>query len=59
MLAFIYWAEPCSLNEYGVKSFKTQSSKQFIDVSVVERNVGFIRKGSCTCVVDPTFDNIV
>ncbi|KAL1914421.1 uncharacterized protein VTP21DRAFT_8939 [Calcarisporiella thermophila] len=52
MLAYVHWAGKCERDRYDIRSFTTRGSWEFVEVTVLDRCVGWIQKGRTTYIVD-------
>jgi len=57
IVAFIQWTNQVTEDKYGLKVFKGYGAKQFIDVCVIDRCVGFLKVGNVTYVIDKVETN--
>ncbi|CAG8681210.1 8834_t:CDS:1, partial [Gigaspora rosea] len=57
IIAFIQWTQEVNENEYGLKSFRKFGIKQFIDVRVIDRCVGFFECNNILFIIDKKVDD--
>ncbi|CAG8558042.1 5689_t:CDS:2, partial [Racocetra persica] len=57
MMAFIQWTQKFNEDEYGLKSFREFGIKQFIDVQVIDRCVGFLKYNNILFIIDKKVDD--
>ncbi|KAF0333003.1 transposase domain-containing protein [Gigaspora margarita] len=58
MLAYIQWAGKIFEDNLGLQFFKNISNTEFIDISVIDRCVGFLPIGSITYIIDKNVDSL-
>ena len=57
LMAFVQWSQNVTEDEYGLKCFRDFGVKQFIDVRVIDRCVGFLKCGNILFIIDKEVDD--
>jgi len=57
LIAFIHWTNQVMEDDMGLKTFKSFGTKQFIDVCVIDRCVGFLEVNNVYYVIDKQVNN--
>src|ERR1051325_3079346 len=52
IVAYVQWTQQVSENEWGLKFFKGYGAKQFIDVCVIDRCIGFLKVENLYYIID-------
>ena len=57
-VAYVQWTHQVSEDEWGMKFFKDYGAKQFIDVCVIDRCVGFLEVENFYYIIDKNVDDL-
>src|SRR2546423_13401718 len=57
LMAFVQWTQNVVEDEYGLKYFREFGVKQFIDVRVIDRCIGFLECGNILFIIDKEVDD--
>jgi hypothetical protein len=58
IIAFVQWTSQVSEDKYGLKMFKGFGSKQFIDVCVIDRCIGFLKVDNIYYIIDKEVNDL-
>ena len=57
LMAFVQWTQKIIEDEYGLKFFREFGIKQFIDIRVIDRCIGFLKYGNILYIIDKEVDD--
>jgi hypothetical protein len=57
LMAFVQWTQNVNEDEYGLKYFREFGIKQFIDVRVIDRCIGFLKCKNILFIIDKEVDD--
>ena len=57
LMAFVHWTQNVNEDEYGLKFFREFGIKQFIDVRVIDRCIGFLKCKNILFIIDKEVDD--
>ncbi|CAG8598147.1 11228_t:CDS:2 [Scutellospora calospora] len=58
LMVLIQWTQKVNEDEYRLKFFREFGTKQFIDVRVIDRYVGFLKYGNLLFIIDKEVNNL-
>src|SRR3989337_1161653 len=57
LMAFVQWTQNVMKDEYRLKYFREFGTKQFIDVRVIDRCIGFLKCENILFIIDKEVDD--